>query len=265
MKYNLKLFGATDSVGMHLNEPKVVRMHANGGYKNSVICAMALVKYGEFIVAMSGKAGGTINSNNRGGKYAKNWARPVNRNTIYQIGARNTQTRFAQLWRTLTAAQRAAWIAAAPTFPYVNRVGDTVFLSGFNLYCKLNINLALVGVTPLTTPPAAGGVTTVLTLTATEIAGVTTLTFTPTPIPAGTNFLVWATPGLSAGVNYVKNQYRLIGFFAAAVTSPQVITTIYNARFGAPVIGSKIFYGLQPINIVTGQTGLMLNTSVIAA
>lgn len=259
------MFGASNGVGMQPRVKKVLRLHASGGYKNAVIVAMALVKYGEFIVDMSGKVGGTINSNNRGGKYAKNWARPVNRNTVYQINARNLQTRFAQLWRTLTAAQRAAWIAAAPLFPYVNRVGDTVFLSGFNLYCKLNINLALVGVAAITVPPAAAGVTAVLTLTLAIIAGVGTLTFTPTPVPAGINFLVWATPGLSAGVSFVKNQYRLIGFIPAAGVSPFTITTMYNARFGPAAVGSRVFAGLQPINIVTGQTGLMLVSNTIAS
>jgi hypothetical protein len=230
----------------------------------SIIC-MALMKMGEFMVALSGKTGGTINSRNKGGTYTKNFTMPTNPRTIYQVGQRNLFTTNSQAWRNLTNVQRAAWIAVAPSFPYINAVGDVKYLSGSALYNKLNINLALAGQMPISTPPVPSGVIGVSSIVVTYIAGVITLTFAPTPVPTGQAMLFWATPGLSPGVSFVKNKWRLIKYLAAAVVSPQPEITTYTGRFGAAPVGTKVFFGLQPVNILTGETGLMLETSTIVS
>lgn len=230
-----------------------------------VIVCMALMKMGEFMVALSGKNGGTINSHNKGGTYTKNFAMPTNPRTIYQIGQRNKFTTFSQQWRSLTNAQRLAWIAAAPTFPYVNAVGDVKYLSGSALFNKLNINLAVIGVAPILIPPVPSGVTAVTTIVPTYVGGVVTVAYTPTPVPAGSSWLLWATPGLSPGVYFVKNKLRLVGILPATTASPDIITVLYTARFGAAAVGSKVVFGLQPMNAVTGEMGLMLEASTIVA
>jgi len=225
---------------------------------------MALVKYGEFMVLQSGKTGGTINSKGKGGAYTKNFVIPTNPRTSYQIAARNLQTSFAQNWRNLTQVQRDAWNAAATAFPYVNRVGDSKILSGIALYNKLNVNLTNAGTAAITVPPVPSGVIAVISVVPTVIAGVTTVAYTPTPVPAGTSFLVWATPGISPGIKYVTNRFRLITKIAAAGVSPLIVTGFYNARFGVAPVGSRVFFGLQPINAVTGEAGIMLVASTIA-
>lgn len=231
--------------------------------KNPIIVG-ALIVMGEFMTNISGKTGGTINSHNKGGAYTKNFAMPSNPRSIYQIQARNRMTTYAQNWRNLTQVQRDAWNAAVGSFPYVNRVGKTCILSGIALYNKLNVNLALVGASALVLPPTPSGVAAVASLVGTNVSNVTTLTYTPSPVPVGSAWLVWATPGLSPGVKFNKNRFRLIGFLAAAATSPSVQTVAYNARFGAAPVGSRIYYGLQPINILTGETGIMLEATTIA-
>lgn len=229
-----------------------------------IIC-MGLFKMGEFMVALSGKVGGSVNSHNRGGAYVKNFVMPTNPSTVYQIDARNIFTTNSQAWRGLTQAQRNAWIAAAPEFPYSNAMGDTKILSGNALYNKLNINLMVAGLPAITSPPSPAGVVGILTNVPTYIAGVISIAFTPTPVTTGQSMLLWATPGVSPGVSYVKNKYRLLKVFPAATASPITPIAAYLARFGAASVGSKVFFGLQPINNTTGETGLMLTASTIVA
>lgn len=241
-----------DYLQEHHEEPKII------------IC-MALMKMGELMTALSGKAGGTINSRNKGGTYIKNFTMPTNPRTVYQIGVRNAFTAQSQAWRGLTQAQRDAWNAATGNFPYTNAVGDTKFLSGLALFTKLNINLGLCSVAPLTSPPTPGAVSAVLSIVPTYVGGVVTVAFTPTPVPANTSFLLWATPGYSPGIKNVNNRYRFIKNIASTTASPFIASTVYTARFGAASVGTKVSFGLLPINTVTGEAGIMLQASTIVS
>lgn len=243
---------------------KMRELHIKLKSEEKPIIVGALIVMGEFMTTISGKNGGTINSHNKGGAYTKNFAMPTNPRTVYQVAARNLQTSFAQSWRSLTGAQRTAWNAAVGGFPYVNRVGKVCFLSGLALYIKLNVNLSLSGASPIGVPPVPSGVAAVASIVPTSVAGVVTIAYTPTPVPVGSAFNLWATPGVSPGVTNANNKFRFLLSRVAGGTSPWVVTAAYVARFGTPVVGTKLFFGLQPVNVVTGEVGIMLVASTIA-
>jgi len=228
---------------------------------------MALYTPGAFAPIISGSVGATVFSHNRGGSYMKNKAIPLNPHTTYQVAARNLFTNFAQAWRTLTGAQQAAWDAAAPSFPIVNRVGAVVILSGFNFYVRQNININLAGGSSITIPPSPGTVIAPLTFGATCIAGAISLAYTPTPVPVGQVLFVYGTPGLSTGKTFVKSQFRLFAVIAAAAASPFVATVKYTARFGAPiaVAGQKLFFEIEPVVIASGLTGIRSEASCLTS
>ena len=48
----------------------------------------------------------------------------------------------AQAWRQLSEAQRQIYRDASPQYPYINRVGETKFYSGFAIFTKLYNNLS---------------------------------------------------------------------------------------------------------------------------
>jgi len=226
---------------------------------------MALYKSGAFTPLISGKIGGTIFSRNSGGSYMKNLAIPVNRNTTYQTTARALLAQFAQSWKTIGSTDQAAWNAFAAVNPVINRVGDSVTMSGFDAYCMVNCNLVNGGASSTPRPMLPFTVTAPTSLSATCVAGVTTLTFLPTPVPALTAYLVWGTAPQSLGKFYVENQYRLFKVFAPAAASPQVVTTFYNTRFGAPplVAGARLFFAIQAVSLVNGATSQWLRASCL--
>lgn len=222
-------------------------------------------KFGAIVVAGSGKIGGHVASRNRAGAYFRTKVTPVNPQTSFQNTVRARLTTLAQAWRGLTAAQRAAWNASVGDFAKTDVFGDLKNPTGFNLYQRLNNNLASIGVAAIDVPPVPSEVSTV-NIGALSIdigAGDVNQIATSGNVPAGTTMQVWATPGLSPGISFVKSEYRLLQTFAAASASPHDIQTAYEARFGVPAAGQKVFCKIVFVNATTGQKSSEQSTNTI--
>ncbi len=95
---------------------------------------------GTFGAGMSGSLGGITASHGRSGSYLRARVVPVNPNTFYQQEIRNIAGNLATAWvTTLTAIQRAAWTAYADQVAMVNRLGDTIYLTGLNHFVRSNV------------------------------------------------------------------------------------------------------------------------------
>jgi len=100
---------------------------------------MALVKFGGGITQMAGSIGGTTFARNRYGNYARSRTKPTNPNTARQQTIRSALAFLTERWSlTLTAAQRTAWNLYAANVTMLNRLGESVNLSGFNMYIRSN-------------------------------------------------------------------------------------------------------------------------------
>lgn len=101
---------------------------------------MANVKYGGGIVQMSGSIAGTVFARNRFGNYIRPRTKPVNPNSSYQSAIRLYMKYYTERWHdTLNATQRSQWATYAAAVPVKNRLGETVYLTGFNWYLAINI------------------------------------------------------------------------------------------------------------------------------
>jgi len=101
---------------------------------------MATVKYGAGIIQMSGSIAGVVHARNRFGNYIRPRTKPVNPNSTRQIVIRTAMAFFTQRWHdTLTSAMRTAWATYAAAVPCKNRLGETVYITGFNWYLAVNI------------------------------------------------------------------------------------------------------------------------------
>jgi hypothetical protein len=219
--------------------------------------AMRFNSSGIGMSGFSGKLGSSVAAKGKGNAYVRLKVKPHNPNTAFQATSRSNLRSLSQGWRGLTAAQITAWNAAAINFPRKNKIGNTIILSGADLYISLNLNLKNIGVAALTTPPNPTTVLTPLGVTVTGAAGVLTMSWTSGAVPAGTTWEIWGTPGLSPGKSFVKSQFRLFTTFPAATASGAgvaIFTTPYTARFGAYIIGAKLFFYAKAVLIATGQT-----------
>lgn len=221
------------------------------------------VKFSGFgIVAGSGKINGHVAARNRSGSYVRTKVTPVNPQSTYQQLARQRLTQFSQGWRGLTQAQRDAWDGATPDFAKTDQFGDLRNPTGKNLYTRLNANLATVGAAAITSPPLPEGAGSVVSgaLVMTN-GGAKTIAFTGATI--GHTIQVWATPGVSPGKSFLKNEYRLISTFAGPGTSPEDIATEYEARFGDPAVGTKVGVRLVSVNDTTGESSVPSESQTI--
>lgn len=221
-------------------------------------------KWGMMIVDGRGKLGGHVLSKNRSGAYARTKVTPVNPQTSFQQGARNLLASFSQGWRALSAARIAAWNAATPAFSGSNIFADIVNPTGKNLYTKLNINLANIGLGPLNDPPLPSGAGQV-TAGAAVVVSAGAKTIAHTDDTAGHTIQVWATEGVSPGKLFVKNKFRLITTFTGGAVSPATVTAAYDARFGAPPVGTRVSFRLVSVNNTTGESGVPSESSAIAS
>ncbi len=222
-------------------------------------------KFGAIVVDGRGKVGGHVASKNRSGSYFRTKVSPSNPQSNAQIAARARLTANAQGWRGLTESQRSAWNNAVGDFKKTNVFGDSVNPSGFNLYCQINIALALAGAAGVSVPPLPSEVAYLTSLSATAVSttGVVTITYAPV-LGANDALVIEGTPSMSAGKSFVKNQFRVIGVYDSTDVSPLAITADYAAKFGAPgEAGQKIHFRCKVIDKVTGLMGAVVQATAV--
>lgn len=195
-------------------------------------------------VPQSGSIAGSTSSRNAFGQYRRTRAQPTNPATSFQQAVRSRMAGNAQNWRDLTSTQRYGWGTLGTQIVRSDSLGQSYTLSGFQAFCLVNNNLlaagnAVVLDAPIHTPPDP-----IATVTPTVTSASFSIAFTPTPLGAGERIFVSASPQRSAGRGF-EGDFRLIAVGAAASTSPLVIFSSYQGRFGSPVTGNRIFVSVQ--------------------
>lgn len=226
--------------------------------KGISVIFLAIVQFsGLGVTQLSGSIGGTTWARNGSGQYARNKTVGVNPNTTPQSIVRTNFSMVAATWRTLTVAQRAAWIAAAPNFPYVNSLSQIYFLSGFGLYSKFNMNLANAGEALITAPSAPGTVDD-FSLADVQYNGACGagfyINYLPSPIPANHVAEVEMTRCMSKGKKFIsRSSYKQVEVIASGIAACVNLDAQYLAVFGAPVANTRVHSRVSFINTVSGQ------------
>lgn len=226
---------------------------------------MAKIKYTFAVADLRNKYNGSVFSKNRAGAYVRNKVTPVNPQTVAQVLKRSQFTGLSQAWRGLTEAQRLSWASQVEGYKKTDIFGDLRTPSPLNLYMRLNGNLLAINQPTIAVAPIPGTTPTITELTLTADVSDTELEFDPgvLAVPAGTSWLVEATPGVSAGKNFVKSEFRVIAVLPAASVTPYNAWADFVAIFGAPVAGQKVFVRVTPITNATGLRGQAISASAI--
>ena len=224
---------------------------------------MARIKYGNGVADIRGAINGTVFSRNASGAYARNKTAPTNANTPSQVTARSRFQGLTTGWRGLTEEQRQSFNEAAPSFPQTNVLGETVILTGQQLYMKLNGNLVATGAAPITSAPApvvmpgATGVIDSLT------SGVMDLTMSQ-ELPADFQYVVEASAPVSAGVTKSNStRFKAIGAFG--VDSGISLNGEYTSIYGARAVGQKVFFRVYIVSARGQKVKCAELTGIVAA
>ena len=209
---------------------------------------MAKIKWGMIVTDGSGKLGGHVFSKNRGGSYIRTKVTPTNPQTTHQTHVRSIFATLSSKWSALTNAQRKSFRDKVSQFSRTNVFGDLKNPSGKALHQRLNQNLVLTGqpqkdVCPDPTDVPYAGLT---SADGSEAGG--TMTVTTTEDTTGSKVMIFATPSLSAGTNFVKNKLRMLGTIDGGAGATTSVQALYDARFTAPLQNSNVFVGVKIIN-----------------
>lgn len=221
---------------------------------------MTKVKYSALVSEMRNKLNGSVMSKNRYGNYIRNKVTPVNPQTSYQLEQRSNLASLSAGWRSLTQQQRESWSNAARDQPRTDIFGDSKILTGQALYVSANLNLLASGSAAIESPAPVidvplFGISLLQVQVTGSIPDEFIFTIAPTTVPAGFKLIVYATPALSAGIEFAKNRFRYLGTFVPS--GGQIdFTAAWQGRFGDANEGTKVFVRVALVSTTSGQLGL---------
>ncbi|MBA7648557.1 hypothetical protein ES703_56345 [subsurface metagenome] len=113
------------------------------------------VKYGGGIADARGSMAGNTYSRNRFGNYMRSRTKPINPRSSRQSAARILMMMLAEQWREspMDDAKRLAWETYAKGVNWNNMLGETVTLTGYNMFIRSNAALLAAGGTLVTDGP----------------------------------------------------------------------------------------------------------------
>lgn len=150
-------------------------------------------------------------------------------------------------WAALAAAVQNQWTAYAAGHPYVDSLGQSIKLTGHQMYVAVNTQLINCGQSQSSAIPVSDSVFAAV-LTSFTAAHAGAITLTPGGGGGATDFLLVAvSPPQSGGRTFCKTFWQY-GKVAGNSVVAIVMTTAYDAQFGAPAAGQRIFYRLTPVN-----------------
>jgi len=205
---------------------------------------MALVKYGGGVTQASGSIGGTVHARNRFGNYIRARTKPVNPCTVRQDMIRTIMSMLVIRWSTtVTVAQRAAWHTYAAAIAMKNRLGETVYLTGFNHYVRSNVvrydRLSTVkddGPAELSLPEKDPDMYCVGYVASQKIA-VSFSKLLPWYTDAGSQLVIFMGEPQLATRNFFNGPWKCAGGVSIGEDSPKMITPPFTLT-----LGQKVWY-----------------------
>ena len=223
------------------------------------------------VTQMSGSIGGMTGSRNSAGMYLRARSVPVNPNSPDQVTVRGLFAILSSLWRSLTDAQRDGWSNYATNTPVVNKLGDTITLSGVAWYMKVNACAGRGGLGPFSDAPVASGMSTL-----TEPAWVggaadnwlsgNINAADPWALTTGGGLMNFFSRQLEPSVNFFKGPFRFVGVLLGNTATPPTNTDLYPSPFGEALVEGKVVF-VRSIAVDAGgrMTNQFIQRIVVAA
>jgi hypothetical protein len=164
-------------------------------------------------------------------------------------------------WAALTSAEQAAWASYANSFPITDSLGQSIKLTGQQMYVSISTQLLNCGQSPTFTPPVTNAVFSAGLPTFTAVSA-GAITVTPTGTGGASDFLLIAfSRPLSSGRSFNATYWQDTHVAGNSVV-PIVATTAYHTQFGTPPVGTRIFLKATPVNQygVTGVPSTVIAT-----
>ncbi len=224
------------------------------------------MKYKSALTTMaSGSLRGITASHNRGGQYLRGRTIPTNPNTTRQVVVRNALRSGANAWIVLSSVNRAAWTVYASNTPVINSLGDSIFLTGQQMYFRQYVSRTQASLTVLSTAPGSFDLGSFTPPTLTLTASSTTLVVaynasdlwaTGGTIGTSPAMLVYTSTPQNPSVNFFKGPFQFAGKLQGTIGMGTL-----TLPSPAGLTGTKTFYAIT----VSGSDGKLTNQLLGAA
>lgn len=180
----------------------------------------------QIVTAASGSIGGCTFSRNRFGQYIRRRAMPVNPGSAPQNIMTAALASLVSGWKLLSQPTRDNWTNYALNTPYNDALGNTIILTGQQIYIACNASRIQIGVAIVSTAPSFFGraiLSPPVPVSLVASSGVLTYSFTATDTWAGAagGFLtVYMSRPQSPTTLFFKGPYRFAGTTAGGVVPP---------------------------------------------
>jgi hypothetical protein len=236
--------------------------HKRGGF--------ALIKLGGAVADIRGSIGGIVFSRNKSGAIARNRTIPTNPSSALQGEIRSAMSAVrAAFYETLTDAQRALWNDYAFNTEVTNRLGESTKVTGYNMFCRVNLASLYTGGDIITAAPTTFDLGETDPALALEVSAgaenqldVTFDTGLAWVNETGSKVLIYASRPQNPGVNYFKGPYQyagsVLGNATTAPTSPATLSSPFEVT-----AGQKVFIQARILR-ADGRLSAPFRTSVVA-
>lgn len=197
------------------------------------------------LTAASGKVRGLVASHNKGGTYFRGKTIPTNPSTAGQQAARARVSSLNARFRSvLTATARASWAVFAENTNVIDRLGNSVLLTGPNWYIKSNAIRSQMGLPLIDVASSTFALSTLSPLTGSVAAGATNMTLgwsNADDWQGNSNtggVAIYASRPQNTTINYFTGPYQFAGKIAGTATAG---TASIALPFVSGTSGTKIF------------------------
>lgn len=229
---------------------------------------MAKVQFGGIVTGLRGKVGGSVFSFNKSGATygVKTTAKKKGPKKMVQA---NYMSQTAMEWRKMLNSDRLSFNAAASLYPQTNSLGQTYYLTGFQLYCKWSGNLSKISNAPLGfyNDPALPDYN--LNNTALDsidfgiVAGID-IVLTSAGGNSNTYIKVFCSRAVSVGKASVSGAYKFILNADQQTGSYNIPTSVFKELQGNVLVGQAVFFKIEVYNQLSGfQTQLTNDYKVV--
>jgi len=148
-------------------------------------------------------------------------------------------------WAALDISVQEAWNSYAGSHPRTDSLGQSIVLTGHQMYVAINSQLLNIG-NPLNDTPPTDDTLPVVAGLVVYADATGTVACRLDAAGTGMHFLISASRPLSGGVTFCST------FRQFAVTDPTETLVDISADFveanGLPAVGNRIFFGITPVN-----------------
>jgi hypothetical protein len=230
---------------------------------------MASIKYTGVVHGIAGSIAGTTFQRGRSTSIVRNktsfrngFNKSMRTSVINIVKAKFSYTTSA--WRGLSDVQRAAYTAAAPSFPFTNKWGDTYTGSGYQLFCWQNFNLFSVASDFNNTPPVVTEFPDTVSLSLTASAPNSVYLSWGFNIPADWGIIIYSCPIQSAGANNLNSKRNRLLCTADNTIDHLNFGEQFVGKYGNIKDGTRIAVWCRFVHLVYGVSTPLYSISAIS-